>query len=219
MLPKCLIKSFTCKICISYRINLISQFSIRTLTFSFIHFLTFTLLVNNTPYKKNLMTCIMPFFRVVWQCSWGGSIFIRVYSPLEKLHLSTYGVFTFVEHNSFGNNKCIDQNNPWLFKMLFVKCSHTFQPTFCNNAKLKWKQKIPYQLLILKFCLFEYLKTFLLKKLLKTFNFIAWMLLVLFVFKASGFGLVALGLNFAFLWPFGGYLVISLIYLVATMSW
>jgi hypothetical protein len=41
------------------------------------------------------------------------------------------------------------------------------------------------------------------------------MLLVFFVFKAFGFGLVGLGLNFAFLQPFGGRLVFSLIYLVA----
>jgi hypothetical protein len=55
--------------------------------------------------------------------------------------------------------------------------------------------------------------------LLKIFSFIAWMLLVLFVFKASSFGLVGLGLNFALLQPFGGRLVFYLIYLVATMLW
>jgi hypothetical protein len=40
------------------------------------------------------------------------------------------------------------------------------------------------------------------------------MLLVLFIFKAFGFGVVALGLNFAFMQPSGDYLMFSLIYLV-----
>ncbi len=57
------------------------------------------------------------------------------------------------------------------------------------------------------------------KKLLKLFNFIAWMLLVLFIFKAFGFGVVALGLNFAFMWPSGDRLMFSLIYLVVARLW
>ncbi len=57
------------------------------------------------------------------------------------------------------------------------------------------------------------------KKLLKLFNFIAWMLLVLFIFKAFGFGVVALGLNFAFMQPSGDYLMFSLIYLVVARLW
>jgi hypothetical protein len=96
-----------------------------------------------------------------------------VCSPLENLHLFGYGVFTFVEHNSFRSNRWLDQDNTRLFQMLFVKCNHTCQPTFCNSAKLKSKQKIPYQLLIFKFCLFEYLKNLLLKKILKILIFIA----------------------------------------------
>jgi hypothetical protein len=40
------------------------------------------------------------------------------------------------------------------------------------------------------------------------------MLLVLFIFKAFGFGLMALGLNFALLQPFGGHPMFSLIYLL-----
>jgi len=43
MFLQCLIEHFTCKICISYWINLTSQFSIRTLTLFFLHFLTLTL--------------------------------------------------------------------------------------------------------------------------------------------------------------------------------
>ncbi len=53
----------------------------------------------------------------------------------------------------------------------------------------------------------------LLKKILRIFIFIAWMLFVLFVFKELN--LVALGLNFAFLQPFGG----SLVYLMANGLW
>jgi len=41
------------------------------------------------------------------------------------------------------------------------------------------------------------------------------MLFVLFVFKASDFGMVGLRLNFPFLWPSGGRQVLSNIYLVA----
>ncbi len=44
------------------------------------------------------------------------------------------------------------------------------------------------------------------------------MLLVLFVFKAFSFGLVGLGLDFAFLQPFSGPQVFPNIYLVATWS-
>jgi hypothetical protein len=43
MLPKCLINFFACEIRISYWINLTSQFSTRTLMFSFLHFLTLAL--------------------------------------------------------------------------------------------------------------------------------------------------------------------------------
>jgi hypothetical protein len=45
------------------------------------------------------------------------------------------------------------------------------------------------------------------------------MLLVQFVFKASSFGLVAFGLNFALLQPFGGRLMFSFIYLVVASLW
>jgi hypothetical protein len=43
MLPKCLIKSFACKICISCQINLTNQFSTRTLMFFFL--LIYTLML------------------------------------------------------------------------------------------------------------------------------------------------------------------------------
>jgi len=41
---------------------------------------------------------------------------------LEHLHSFRYNVPTFVEHNPFGRIRCIDQDNPRLLKMLFVKC-------------------------------------------------------------------------------------------------
>jgi hypothetical protein len=69
-----------------------------------------------------------------------GSIFLY----LENLYPSRYNVPTFVEHNSFGRIKYINPDNLGFLKMLFVKCSHTCQPTFCNSVKLKLKQKIPY---------------------------------------------------------------------------
>jgi hypothetical protein len=69
-----------------------------------------------------------------------GSIFLY----LENLHSSGYDDPTFIEHNPFGRIICINLNNPRLFKMLFMKCSCICQPTFCNNVKLKLKQKIPY---------------------------------------------------------------------------
>ncbi len=46
--------------------------------------------------------------------------------------------------NPFSRNRCINPDNSRLFKILFVKCSRTCLPTFCNSAKLKLKQKIPY---------------------------------------------------------------------------
>jgi hypothetical protein len=87
----------------------------------------------------------MPFFWSHLRPSWGGLIFVGFNFPhLEKLHSFGYNVPTFVEDHPFGRIGCIDLNNPRLFKMLFVKCNRTCQPTFCNSAKLKLKQKIPY---------------------------------------------------------------------------
>jgi hypothetical protein len=63
---------------------------------------------------------------------------------LENLHSFGYNVPTFVEDNPFGRIRCIKQNDPRHFKMLFVKCSCDCQPSFCNSPKLKLKQKIPY---------------------------------------------------------------------------
>jgi hypothetical protein len=63
---------------------------------------------------------------------------------LQNFHSSGYNVPTFVEHNPFGRIGCINLDNPRFKKMLVVKCSCTCQPTFCNSAKLKLKQKITY---------------------------------------------------------------------------
>jgi hypothetical protein len=46
--------------------------------------------------------------------------------------------------NPFTRNRCINPDNSRIFKILFVKCSRTYLPTFCNSAKLKLKQKIHY---------------------------------------------------------------------------
>jgi hypothetical protein len=70
--------------------------------------------------------------------------------------------------------------------------------------------------LILKFYLFEYLKTFLLIKCIKKINSIHWMFFVLFIFKASSFGLVGIGLDFTLLPPSSGCQVFPNICLVAT---
>jgi len=62
---------------------------------------------------------------------------------LEYLHSSRYGVSTFIHHNPFNRIRCINCDDPRQFKMLFVKCSRGYKPSFCNNAKLKLKQKVP----------------------------------------------------------------------------
>jgi hypothetical protein len=102
-----------------------------------------TLLINDAPYKSMFNNLYSATFLESFdglhgedQCLLG---FVLPY--LENLDSSRYDVPTFFEHNPFGRIKCIDRNHPRLFKMLFVKCSHTYQPTFCNSVKLKLKQK------------------------------------------------------------------------------
>ncbi len=64
-----------------------------------------------------------------------------VFPYLENLHSSRYDVPTFVEHNPFGRIRCTDQNNPRLFKMLFVKCSRTYNPLFVIVWNWNWSKK------------------------------------------------------------------------------
>ncbi len=58
---------------------------------------------------------------------------------LESLQSSKFGASTFVQHKPFSRIRCINHDDPKRFKMLFVKCSHDFKPSFYNNAKLKLK--------------------------------------------------------------------------------
>jgi hypothetical protein len=91
------------------------------------------------------MAHIVQFFWSQFTAIMGRSIFVMIFFPLlGKFSFVQIGVPTFVEHNPFGRIRCIDRNNPRLFKMLFVKCSRTYQPTFYNSVKLKLKQKVPY---------------------------------------------------------------------------
>jgi len=104
------------------------------------------LLVNNTPYKSIFNglynAIVLESFHDLHRDNQYllGSIF----PYLENLHSSKYGVPTFIENNPFGKIICINSNNPRLLKMLFMKCSPTCQPTFCNSVKLKLKQKVLY---------------------------------------------------------------------------
>jgi hypothetical protein len=67
-----------------------------------------------------------------------------VFPYLESFHLFGYGVSTYVQHKPFGRIRCITCNHLGQFKMLFLKCSSGCKPSFCDNEKLKMKQKIPY---------------------------------------------------------------------------
>ncbi len=92
--------------------------------------------------------CLTTYYSAIFFKSFDGlcvedQCLLRYVLPyLENFDSFGYDVPTFVEHNPLGRIRCIDQNNLELFKMLFVKCSHTCQPTFCNNVILK--QKVPY---------------------------------------------------------------------------
>jgi hypothetical protein len=105
-----------------------------------------TLLIDDAPYKSKFNNIYNSIFLKSFDGLHGEDqcLLRYVLSYLENLDLFGYDVPTFVEHNPLGRIRCIDQNNLALFKMLFVKCSHTCQPTFCNNVKLKLKQKVHY---------------------------------------------------------------------------
>ncbi len=98
-----------------------------------------TLFVNNTPHKNMFNGPYSAIFLDSFDDRCGEDQYLSgsVIFYLENLDLSEYNVPTFVEHNPFGRIRCIDQDNLGLFKMLFVKWSQTWQPTFCNNVKLK----------------------------------------------------------------------------------
>jgi hypothetical protein len=104
------------------------------------------LFIDDAPYKSmfnNLYSAI--FFKSFDSLRGEDQCLLGSILPyVENLDSFGYDVPTFVEHNPLGRIKCIDQNNLGLFKMLFVKCSHTCQPIFCNSVKLKLKQKVPY---------------------------------------------------------------------------
>jgi len=105
-----------------------------------------TLLIDNMPYKNMFNSPYNTIFLESFNnhCGEDQRLIGFVLPYLENLHSFGYGVPTFVEHNPFCRIRCIDWNNPWLFKMWFVKCSQTCQPIFYNNAKLNLKQKVLY---------------------------------------------------------------------------
>jgi hypothetical protein len=105
-----------------------------------------TLLVNNNPYKNMFNGFYNAIFLESFDSLRGEDNYLlgNILLYLKSLHFLRYGVCTYVEHNPFGHIKCINQNDLGQFKMLFVKCSRNYKPTFCNSAKLKLKQKIFY---------------------------------------------------------------------------
>jgi len=105
-----------------------------------------TLLLDNTPYKSMFNCSYHAIFLELFNSFHGDNQYLLgfILPYLENLHLSRYGVLIFLEDNPFGRIKCINPNNPRLFKMLFMKCSPTCQPIFCNSVKLKLKWKVPY---------------------------------------------------------------------------
>ncbi len=97
---KCLIKSFACKICISYSINLTSQFFIRTLSFSFLCILTFTLTTHCLQMICHTKVCLMghivPFFWESFDNLRGEDHYVlgTILPYLESLCFFGYGVST-----------------------------------------------------------------------------------------------------------------------------
>jgi hypothetical protein len=116
-----------------------------------------TLLINETLYKSMFN---MPYSAIFFESFDGfrgeDNYLLGIVLPyLKSHHFSRYGIFTYVQHNPFGRSCWIDCNDHQQFKMLFLKCSSDYKPSFCNSAKLKMKQKIIFYLFILIY-LFEY---------------------------------------------------------------
>jgi len=127
-----------------------SQNFIKTLMFFFskypyIH-IGNMLYVDDTPCKIMFnMSYNAIFLEIFYNLHGHNHYLLGIVPPyLEYLHSSRYGVSTFVHHNPFNRIKCMNHDDPRQFKMLFVKCSHGYKPSFCNNAKLKLKQKVFY---------------------------------------------------------------------------
>jgi hypothetical protein len=59
---------------------------------------------------------------------------------LEFLHSSRFGVSTFVQHNPFSRIRYINQDDPRGFRMLFVKRSHDYKPSFITMQNWNWNK-------------------------------------------------------------------------------
>jgi len=104
-----------------------------------------TLFINDTPFKIMFNGLDSAIFLEFFYDPHGHDFYLLGTFPyLDSLHSSRFGVFTFIQHNPFSRIRCINHDDLGGFKMFFVKCSHGYKPSFCNNAKLKLKQKVPY---------------------------------------------------------------------------
>jgi hypothetical protein len=105
------------------------------------------LLIDDNPYKSMFNGLYSAIFLESFDGHCGEDQYLLGYVLfyLENLHLFEYNVPTFVEHIPFGRIRCIDQDNLGIFKILFVKCNQTYQPT------TYLKQKVSYYLFIFKF--------------------------------------------------------------------
>ncbi len=79
------------------------------------------LFIDDTPYKSMFNGPYNAFFLDFFNGRHGEDQYLlgSVFPYLKNLHLSRYNVPTFVEHNSFGRIKCIDWDNPRIFKCYF----------------------------------------------------------------------------------------------------
>ncbi len=141
MLPKCLTRNFACEIHISYRINLTNQFSTRTLTFFFVYPYTHVgnmLLIDYIPYKN------------MFNGSYSAIFWTPLMAIMGKISIC-WGLFsltwkTFIHPDTMFPpllNKIPLVRLDVLIEIIqdFLKCNQNYQPNFCNNAKLKLKQK------------------------------------------------------------------------------
>ncbi len=132
---------------IFYQINLTSLFFIKSSTLFFMYLYTHVdymlnlqMICHKILFNGSFSAIFLEFFDNF--CGDDHYLLGTIFPYLESLHFSKYGASTFVQHNLFGRIKYINRDDLGQYKVLFVKRSNGCKPSFCNNVKLKMKQKL-----------------------------------------------------------------------------
>ncbi len=81
-----------------------------------------TLFIDDTPYKSMFNRPSSAIFLDFDDLRGDDHYLLRTIIPyLESLHLSRYGVFTYVQNNPFGRIKYINCDDPGQFKMVYCE--------------------------------------------------------------------------------------------------